>query len=285
MKKSIPYEQSLEYKFPQIASEWDFKNNNDLTPKDFTYGSNKTVRWICPICNQSYPMQICNRTAKRKSKCSICSGLLIVPGVNSLKAKFRNIVDKEWDYEKNDVDPDTIPPHRNKPKYRWICSNGHSYEASANNKTSGTGGNCSYCASQKLSYEKSLASVNPKLAKEWNKSKNIGKTPKDVFANCNEEADWKCSRCGNEWRAKINNRNQLGRNCPQCSKGTHTSFPEQVIFYYVKELFPDAENGYKICNLEIDIYIPSIKVGIEYDGENYHKTKYKFDKDSKKIHS
>ena len=286
MKKinlSIPYERSLKYKFPKIAKEWDYKNNNGLTPRDVSYGSKKKVFWICPVCKQSYPMQICNRTSKRKSKCSICRGLLIIPGINSLKAKYPNIVKTEWDFDKNLVDPDTIPPHRNKPLYWWKCNKcNRSYKASVNNKVSGNGGNCSYCSSQKLSKEKSLAFINPELAKSWHPLKNKDITPDKVFANSNNSYWWKCSVCGKEWEAKVNNRNQLGRGCPKCSKGTHTSFPEQVIFYYVKALFPDAKNGYKINNLEIDVYIPSLKIGIEYDGEHYHKTEYKLKKDYEK---
>lgn len=49
-----------------------------------------------------------------------------------------------------------------------------------------------------------------------------------------------------------------------------TSFYEQAIFYYVRKFFPDALNRYQIeCagnKVEIDIFVPSIKVGIEYDG-------------------
>lgn len=56
-----------------------------------------------------------------------------------------------------------------------------------------------------------------------------------------------------------------------------TSTPEQSIFYYIKQFFPDAQNRfhYKINNqyVEIDIYIPSIKVAIEYDGAIWHKNK------------
>ncbi len=56
-----------------------------------------------------------------------------------------------------------------------------------------------------------------------------------------------------------------------------TSTPEQSIFYYIQRFFTDAQNRYqyKINNnyFEIDIYIPSIKVAIEYDGALWHKDK------------
>ena len=43
----------------------------------------------------------------------------------------------------------------------------------------------------------------------------------------------------------------------------------KAIFYYIKQEFPDAVNGYKDIfdsSMELDIFIPSLKAGIEYDG-------------------
>jgi len=206
------HKDSLAQRFPDIAKEWDYDMNGNLRPEDITYGSHLSVYWICPICHHSYKKRICNRTAPSKinhesRKCPICLGRIIVPGFNSLKAKFPDIVAKEWDYDKNKVDPDTIPPHRNKPKYWWKCSHGHSYQASANNKTSQTGGNCPYCSHQKLSIENSLAKCNPELAKEWCKDKNK-LSPEQVFANSNQYAWWRCEK-GHIWEAKIDNRNNV----------------------------------------------------------------------------
>lgn len=275
---------SLSAKYPDIANEWDSDKNGDLKPDDVTYGSNLNVSWICPICHHSYKKKISNRTAPSKqntigAKCPICLGRVIIPGFNSLKAKYTKIVNDEWDFDKNNIDPDTIPPHRNKPKYWWKCSKGHSYEASANNKTSQTGGNCPYCSSQKFSIEKSLAKCNPILAKEWHFEKNK-LSPEEVFVNSNKEAWWKCIR-GHSWKAKINNRNN-GKGCSECSKGTHTSIPELIVYHYIHQLFKDAVNGYKYKGKEIDIYIPSLNVGIEYDGEYYHKTIDKYTRDRAK---
>lgn len=115
---------TLSEKFPKIAAEWDYELNGEITPENISSGSKMTVYWRCPTCGQSYPMRICNRTAPSKQKitdlCPICRGQRIIPGYNSLKAKFPEIVEKEWDYEKNSVDPDTIAPHTNK-SYYWKC--------------------------------------------------------------------------------------------------------------------------------------------------------------------
>lgn len=50
-----------------------------------------------------------------------------------------------------------------------------------------------------------------------------------------------------------------------------TSFPEQAIFFYLSQIYEDTINRYNELKFEIDIYIPSIKTGIEYDGFLWHQ--------------
>ena len=51
-----------------------------------------------------------------------------------------------------------------------------------------------------------------------------------------------------------------------------TSFYEQAIFYYIKQVFEDSINCYVDLGFELDIYIPSLKLAIEYDGWPWHKS-------------
>lgn len=59
----------------------------------------------------------------------------------------------------------------------------------------------------------------------------------------------------------------------------NTSFPELVVFDSIKKYFPDAKRSYRprwLRNpstgkiLELDIWIPSLSVGVEYDGGAWH---------------
>ena len=85
---------------------------------------------------------------------------------------------------------------------------------------------------------------------------------------------WLCPE-GHSYSATINHRSGAnGTCCPICNAGRQTSFAEQAFFYYIKKVFPDAISRYTEIfsnNMELDIYIPSIKLGIEYDGEAWHK--------------
>lgn len=265
---------SLSEAFPELAAQWDYELNGDLTPESVSYGSNLKVWWKCPVCGYSYQKKISNRTApaKRKTesvKCPICLGRIIIPGYNSLKARFPEIVAQEWDFKKNTIDPDTISPHYRK-KVWWKCSNGHSYDSLPGNKVRNTGANCPYCSSQKLCKETSLGFVNPDLSKEWHPTKNGVTTPFDVFANSNQSYWWLCPICGHEWKAKCSNRNIGKRGCPHCANSRSSSVPEQLMFRAIKSVCPDAISRHHIDKDEIDVFIPSLNLGFEYDGQRFH---------------
>ena len=117
-----------------------------------------------------------------------------------------------------------------------------------------------------------LSSVD-RLMQEWDWEKNI-LNPTTLGSQSNQRAWWKC-KYGHSWEAKICNRYH-GRGCPICRCRLKTSFPEQAVFFYVKTIYADAINAYTEIfknSMEIDIYIPSIKVGIEYDGKAWHTDK------------
>ena len=59
-----------------------------------------------------------------------------------------------------------------------------------------------------------LATVNPKLAKEWNYEKN-DKLPQEYTSGSGKKVWWKCKQ-GHEWQAIIRDRTR-GKGCPYCS--------------------------------------------------------------------
>lgn len=54
-------------------------------------------------------------------------------------------------------------------KVWWKCSNGHEWQAIIGDRARGNG--CPYCAGKIATLENCLATVNPKLAEEWNNKK------------------------------------------------------------------------------------------------------------------
>ena len=65
-----------------------------------------------------------------------------------------------------------------------------------------------------------------------------------------------------------------GQGCPICGK--IISHSEDEIFGFVKRICPDAEQGNRtiLDGKELDIYIPSKKIAIEYDGLYWHSEAY-----------
>ncbi|MDO5414192.1 MAG: zinc-ribbon domain-containing protein [Bacillota bacterium] len=270
----------LKTTYPYIAKEWDYQLNEG-NPEDYFYGSTKHIHWICSKCGHKWNATIRSRTNKGTG----CPKCAIQKRANKRNetyiAKHGSINDpvllKEWDYEKNLSSPNKYSKGSNK-KVHWICSKcGYSYESKINNRTYLNRG-CPLCSNQIVVKGKNdLATTHPNIAKEWDYDKNGILTPYNTTHGSGKKVWWKCPE-GHSYCATILHRTNGGTNCPICNSGRQTSFAEQAIFYYIKLLYPDAINRYKdIFNngMELDIYIPSIKLGIEYDGMAWHKKENK----------
>ena len=118
----------------------------------------------------------------------------------------------QWHPVKNgDLTPEDVTPGSDK-KVWWLCAKGHEWKAVVISRNYGRG--CPYCANQKVCDDNCLATVNPKLAKEWHPTKNGKLTPRDVVPGT-EKKVWWLGTCGHEWQALVYNRNN-GSGCTSC---------------------------------------------------------------------
>lgn len=197
---------------------------------------------------------------------------------NSLLVKRPDIA-AEWDYSKNIGLPQDYAVYSGKEAY-WIDSFGHSWTTSISNRTRQKS-NCPYCGNKKvLKGFNDLASKYPEIADEWDYEMNMLR-PNEVLATSHKSFHWICP-VGHKWEAKIILRTVRNQGCPQCNR-LGTSFPEQAILYYLKQVCPDTINCYLLQGTtELDIYIPSLKSAVEYDGYRYHNSQAKEKKDRKK---
>jgi hypothetical protein len=97
--------------------------------------------------------------------------------------------------------------------------------------------------------------------------------PENFAESSGKKVWWKCKK-DHEWQATIASRNS-GTGCPICNSERHTSFPEYALVYYLKKHDIDVIHSYKALGYELDVYIPSKKIAIEYDGSFWHKNKAK----------
>ena len=256
----------------KLMAEWDWKKNNELgfNPETLTLGSNKKVWWKCSKGHEWLAV-IANRN--KGFSCPYCSGRYIIKGENDLQS-VNPLLAKDWNYEKNNgLTPADIMSNSGKRVW-WKCSKGHEWQATVASRSGGTG--CPYCVGKKvLKGYNDLQTVNPTLTKEWNYEKNGNLKPEDFTANSGKKVWWKCSK-GHEWQATLYSRN-TGNGCPVCSSERHTSLPEYALVYYLKKNGLEVAHSYREKGYELDIYIPSRKIGIEYDGYLWHKNKAKKD--------
>ena len=237
---------------------------------DVLPNSNKKAWWKC---SKGHEWQARINSRNSENGCPFWTGRLTISGENDLQTVNPSLAN-EWNYKQNNgLTPNHVLPNSNK-KVWWICGKGHEWQATISNRNNGNG--CPYCAGQYIiTGENDLQTVNPALTNEWNYKKNNGLTPADVTPNSNKKVWWKCSK-GHEWQATINNRNR-GNGCPVCDSERKTSFPEYALAYYLEKYDLGVVHSYKGKGYELDIYIPSKRIAIEYDGYYWHKSKTKKD--------
>lgn len=266
---SISFEEwSVSENKKYLLQEWDYEKNIS-GPNQYSRCTAQKVYWKCEK-GHSWEASIANRAKGRN--CPYCCGKRVIEGETDLATTNPELL-SEWDFEKNDVLPTQISAGSNKYIW-WKCKKGHSWEIPIPaRKNSG----CPYCGNKKIiAGENDLATTYTYLVDEWDYDKNTI-LPSEVSAGSDMYCYWKC-QYGHQWRAKIANRLH-GTGCPICNKYLKTSFPEQTIFYYINKHFKDAQNGIHVDGLELDIFIPSKAIAIEYDGQNWHKD---LEKDLKK---
>ena len=180
----------------------------------------------------------------------------------------------EWNWEKNNalgLFPDKLA-YKSGKKVWWKCNIcGYEWEAKILNRANGR--KCPLCSNKVVVKGKNdLATTHPQLAAEWHPQKNDDLTPDQVTYGMGKKVWWLCP-VGHEYQATILHRSS-GTNCPICNSGRQTSFAEQAFYFYIKKIYPDAINRYTEIfhnRMELDIYLPSRRLAIEYDGVYWHK--------------
>lgn len=269
---------------PFLLKEWNWDKNKDFSPYSIGAGSSRKMWWKCSVCGNEWEATPNSRSGSKECGCPKCGIKKLVKHnlekrvekVGSLSLRYPALLE-EWDYNKNTLDPQSIPPQTGK-KVWWTCKKcGHSWAATVQSRTRG-GNGCPKCgkekakkttAENKLKHYGSLAKTNPELLEEWDYALN-NISPDSISWHYSKKVHWIC-RKGHKFESSPSRRVRLKRGCPICARECGTSFPEQAIYFYINTIVP-SENRYIHNDVEIDVYIPSLQVGIEYDGLYYHNS-------------
>ena len=255
---------------PELAAEWHPTKNDDLKPSDFLPNSSKKVWWLCSKCGYDWEANIGARN--RGNGCPICDNKKIVTGYNDLATLDPELA-KQWHPTKNgNVTPSMICPNSHRYAW-WMCERcGEPWEAQVKSRHTGVG--CPVCAGRKvLKGYNDLESKCPELAGEWDYERNGDAKPSDFTTGSNRNVWWVCKDCGHKWHTAIYDRAIAKTGCPQCSGDYKVSFGEKAVSFYLSQIVEVKEN-YKtpfLGRMELDVFVPSLNMGIEYDGRGWHK--------------
>ena len=118
---------------------------------------------------------------------------------------------------------------------------------------------------KRLSISKSL------LIDQWDFDKNKDLNPDNITLGSDKKVWWKC-KLGHSFQQKVNSRAKNIGGCPICYKESQTSFYEQALYFYLKQA-TTCKHRYSDLGFELDLFLPDLKIGIEYDGEYWHRNK------------
>ncbi len=273
--------------YPDLLLDWVQELNKGLDPSNITAGSHQKIRWHCHKCGREWyaPARSringtgCTCDARERQTAKLRKRLVERDGSLS---QTRPEIAAQWHPILNgELTPDDIT-EKSVYKAWWIGEDGVAWQSAVNVRCKTENGT-NRPKSLVIKGINDLKTLRPDLAAEWNYERNAETDIDSIMPGTKKRVWWICPK-GHEWKASVISRN-AGRGCRICSQERSTSFPEQALYYYVKQLFPDAQNRYyPEDRLELDIFLPTEHIGIEYDGGYYHRSERKKRIDAKKNH-
>lgn len=228
-----------------------------LTPN--WINSHFNYKWLCSNGHQF--SRLITHIKYRQSPCPECSGFII-----SIKDCHELAILRGGECLSDEYINNTI-------KLKWRCQLGHEWLATWNAVKSANAW-CSKCAGNKRH------DINDchELA-----LKNKGRCLSTEYKNNMTKMLWECHKKHKFW-ATFNSINNYDSWCPYCVY--FISKPETAIFNFIYSLYPDTvSNKTKILinpKFRIDIYIPSLRKAIEFDGTYWHSTEIAKERDFRK---
>lgn len=282
-KKICPHNNLLAL-YPDLCKEWNYEKNV-LPPEKYTAHSNVKVSWICSLntCGcHIWDSIISSRTRSIKSGCPYCNQSKICDHYNLL-ALYPDLC-KEWDYEKNTINPKDVAPGCNK-KVFWICSLNpcgcHKWETDISSRALAKQNSCPYCNNRKVCPHDNLLISHSKLCEEWDYEKNKI-FPENCSHACEKKVWWKCQK-GHSWECMIGSRTRKNPSgCPTCCDVGYSKKQLDWLDKISKKyklpirnvLSPNGE--YKVIfennNFYLDGYVVvnDKKIAFEFDGCFWH---------------
>ena len=255
-KKPIEGVNDFKTLYPELAKQWSHNNKKKAT--EVTGKSGYRALWIC---GEGHEWDMSVATRANGQNCPYCSGRRRTED-NSLYHTHPDLM-SEWSPD-NTINPKKISPG-SKHTVMWVCTEGHEWSSSVSNRTI-LGNNCPFCSGfYPIKGETDFATLFPEYVSQW--SKKNTRNPDEVTRGSGYRAIWVCSE-GHEWDTKVADRSIYRTDCPMCYKPSKYETEIQSLLGVHTDMVTNTRKV--IPPLELDIYIPSKNIAIEFNGLYWH---------------
>ena len=257
----LPGFNDLATKHPDIAKLWD-EEKNIASASSVAPGSNKMFWWRD---DNGMSWQETPNEMVRKSNVN-----RLVP----ISETHPELI-SEWEYCSDGITPHDVSAGSH-VVVTWKCERGHTWDAPifARTYTSRKAQGCPYCSGRlAIPGETDLATTHPHIKGAFYPGTDKEFDLSTVSQGSGKRLEWKCSE-GHGNITPVSTRVKWVDECPQCASRAVSS-QEQELVNYLSSLLPDGEeiitNSRSIISpKELDIYIPSRGIAIEFNGIYWH---------------
>ena len=193
---------------PDFAKESD----GSWEPAKVIATANKTVNWVCRF-NNHHKWRTTIRKRVTGLGCPVCTGRILVPGVNDLATLKPDIAaqcDGTWD-------PTTVKP-TSLDTVGWVCGKNPEHKWRSPICSRKNVNSCLICLNRKvLPGYNDLATLNPVLASQGDGSWD----PTKLTVSSHTKVTWVCTtNKKHKWKSSPNNRRN-GSGCRICAKNSY----------------------------------------------------------------
>lgn len=231
-------------------------NKYDYSETFYT-GAHNVITIICPI-HGSFQQ-------KAYSHVQGC-GCLECAGVKKLTTK--EFIEKSQKVHGDKFDYSEVDYQGNKLKIKIKCKKcGHIFEQQAQSHMKGFG--CPFCSNNNKSTTKEFIEKASKVHGEKYDYSLVN------YVNAHTKVNIICPVHG-VFQQIPSSHWYLQQGCPICALSKQTSRGEKEVCAYIKSIYSGEvlENDKtQIGRMELDIFLPELRIGIEYNGTHWHKLK------------
>lgn len=278
-------------KYPEIAREWDKDKNagavEDCNPRNDT----DVIHWVCSQ-DDNHKWEATARARTRDKKptgCPYCTGQRVHVGVTDLATTHPDIAASWHPTLNGDTSPTDVTSTSGRVTH-WRCTE-CAYEWSGQVYSRCYGGRnnksiqCARCTNRVIEHGiNDLSTVNPDLFAQIHPTLNADIDLTVLAPQSKTRIVWSCltDSSHDPWAATVDKRGkQDGSECPTCF--SNVSKGEAALRDFILSIVDDpssviTSDRKTLSGKEIDVLIPDLSIGVEYNGIYWHNSTLRGDR-------